>query len=100
MNGEDGLGAIYPPMPNAVMMYEVLGYGADHPPRAMTRKAFDRLLVIGEERSLPALRVGPGHLLTCHAMIEAGGEEAFGSAKGGPRLAMPKQVLDVKGDWA
>src|SRR3984885_3066584 len=30
LNGEDGLGAIYPPMANAVMMYEVLGKPADY----------------------------------------------------------------------
>src|SRR3984893_11837159 len=48
LNGEDGLGAIYPPMANTVMMYEVLGKPADYPPRAVTRKALDRLLVIGE----------------------------------------------------
>ena len=35
LNGEDGLGAIYPPMANTVMMYEVLGFPADHPPRAI-----------------------------------------------------------------
>src|SRR4051794_10960031 len=46
LNGEDGLGAIYPPMANAVMMYEVLGYGPDHPPRAITRRGLDKLLVI------------------------------------------------------
>src|ERR1700738_2625170 len=34
LNGEDGLGAIYPPIANAVMMYEVLGKPADYPPRA------------------------------------------------------------------
>ena len=27
LNGEDGLGAIYPPMANTVMMYEALGKG-------------------------------------------------------------------------
>jgi squalene-hopene/tetraprenyl-beta-curcumene cyclase len=27
LNGEEGLGAIYPPMANTVMMYEVLGQG-------------------------------------------------------------------------
>ena len=37
LNGEDGVGAIYPPMANTVMMYDALGYGADHPPRAITR---------------------------------------------------------------
>src|SRR4051812_38180350 len=30
LNGEDGLGAIYPPMANTVMMYEVLGKPADY----------------------------------------------------------------------
>src|SRR6266478_9915278 len=44
LNGEDGLGAIYPPMANAVMMYEVLGKPADYPPRAVTRRGLDRLL--------------------------------------------------------
>ncbi|MDB5653681.1 MAG: Squalene cyclase, partial [Tardiphaga sp.] len=41
LNGEDGLGAIYPPMANTVMMYEVLGFPADHPPRAITRRGID-----------------------------------------------------------
>ena len=102
VNGEDGLGAIYPPMANAVMMYEVLGYGADHPPRAMTRKGLDRLLVIGEEEAYCQPCVSPvwDTSLTCHAMIEAGGAEAFGSAKEGLDWLLPKQVLDVKGDWA
>jgi squalene-hopene/tetraprenyl-beta-curcumene cyclase len=102
VNGEDGLGAIYPPMANTVMMYEVLGYGADHPPRAMTRKALDRLLVIGEEEAYcqPCMSPVWDTSLTCHAMIEAGGEEAFGSAKEGLDWLLPKQVLDVKGDWA
>jgi squalene-hopene/tetraprenyl-beta-curcumene cyclase len=41
LNGEDGLGAIYPPMANTVMMYEALGKGADYPPRAVTRRGID-----------------------------------------------------------
>ncbi len=32
LNGEDGLGAIYPAMANSVMMFDALGYAADHPP--------------------------------------------------------------------
>ncbi|MET1026232.1 MAG: prenyltransferase/squalene oxidase repeat-containing protein, partial [Dongiaceae bacterium] len=31
LNGEDGLGAIYPALANSVMMFEVLGYPKDHP---------------------------------------------------------------------
>src|SRR5580692_3405040 len=38
LNGEDGVGAIFPPMANAVMMYEALGKGADYPPRATQRR--------------------------------------------------------------
>src|SRR6267154_2875757 len=51
LNGEDGLGAIYPPMANTVMMYEVLGKPADYPPRAITRRGLERLLVIGEHEA-------------------------------------------------
>ena len=32
LNGEDGLGAIYPAMANTVMMFDALGFAADHPP--------------------------------------------------------------------
>jgi squalene-hopene/tetraprenyl-beta-curcumene cyclase len=102
LNGEDGLGAIYPPMANAVMMYEVLGKGADYPPRAVTRRGLDRLLVIGEHEAYCQPCVSPvwDTSLTCHALIEAGGDEALAPAKQGLDWLKPKQVLDVKGDWA
>src|SRR3954467_15487323 len=38
LNGRDGLGAIYPAMANAVMMYDALGYPPDHPQRATARE--------------------------------------------------------------
>ena len=47
LNGEDGLGAIYPPMANVVMMYEALGKDENFPPRAIPRRGIDKLLVIG-----------------------------------------------------
>ena len=63
LNGEDGLGAIYPAMANAVMMYDALGYPPDHPDRAIARRAVDKLLVVQRRRGLlPALRLaGLGH---------------------------------------
>jgi squalene-hopene/tetraprenyl-beta-curcumene cyclase len=102
LNGEDGLGAIYPPIANVVMMYEVLGKPADYPPRAITRKALERLLVIGEHEAYCQPCVSPvwDTALTCHAMLEAGDAAALASAKGGMDWLLPKQVLDVKGDWA
>jgi squalene-hopene/tetraprenyl-beta-curcumene cyclase len=102
INGEDGLGAIYPPMANAVMMYEVLGKGADYQPRAMTRKALDLLLVVGEHEAYCQPCVSPvwDTALTCHAMLEAGGEDASHAAKQGLDWLLPRQELTVKGDWA
>ena len=102
LNGEDGLGAIYPPMANAVMMYEVLGKPADYPPRAVTRRGLDRLLVIGEHEAYCQPCVSPvwDTALTCHALLEAGGEARCAPAKQGLDWLMPRQVLDIKGDWA
>ena len=102
MNGEDRLGAIYPPMANAVMMYEVLGKPADYPPRAITRRGLDKLLVIGEHEAYCQPCVSPvwDTALTCHAMFEAGSEQSLPSAKQGLDWLLPRQVLDVKGDWA
>jgi squalene-hopene/tetraprenyl-beta-curcumene cyclase len=102
LNGEDGLGAIYPPMANMVMMYEVLGFPADYPPRAIQRRGIDKLLVVGEVEAYCQPCVSPvwDTALTAHAMLETGGDEAFGQAKQGLDWLVPKQVLDVKGDWA
>ena len=38
--------------------------------------------------------------LTCHALIEAGGERALPEAKQGLDWLKPRQILDLKGDWA
>jgi squalene-hopene/tetraprenyl-beta-curcumene cyclase len=102
LNGEDGLGAIYPPIANAIMMYEALGKPADYPPRAITRRALEKLLVIGEHEAYCQPCVSPvwDTSLTCHAMFEAGSDEALSSAKQGLDWLKPKQVLDIKGDWA
>jgi squalene-hopene/tetraprenyl-beta-curcumene cyclase len=102
LNGEDGMGAIYPPMANIVMMYDALGKDENYPPRAVTRKAIDRLLVVGEEEAYCQPCVSPvwDTALTCHAMTEAGSDAAISSVKKGLDWLLPKQVLDLKGDWA
>jgi squalene-hopene/tetraprenyl-beta-curcumene cyclase len=102
LNGEDGMGAIYPPMANIVMMYDALGKDADYPPRAATRRGLDKLLVIREEEAYCQPCASPvwDTALTCHAMNEAGGEAAMSSVKKGLDWLVPRQVLDVKGDWA
>jgi squalene-hopene/tetraprenyl-beta-curcumene cyclase len=101
-NGEDGMGAIYPPMANIVMVYDALGKPRDYPPRALTRRGIDKLLVIGETEAYCQPCVSPvwDTTLTCHAMIEAGSATANAAAKRGLDWLVPKQVLDLKGDWA
>src|SRR6202050_3704024 len=102
LNGEDGLGAIYPPMANTVMMYEALGKSADYPPRAVTRRGLERLLVVGEREAYCQPCVSPvwDTSLTAHALIEAGSEEALPAARKGLDWLLPKQGLAIRGDWA
>jgi squalene-hopene/tetraprenyl-beta-curcumene cyclase len=102
LNGEDGMGAIYPPMANIVMMYEALGKDENFPPRAVTRRGIDKLLVIGEHEAYCQPCVSPvwDTALTCHALAEAGDPESLARAKQGLDWLKPRQVLDLKGDWA
>ena len=102
LNGEDGLGAIYPAMANSVMMFDVLGYPQDHPHRKLARASVERLLVIKDEEAYCQPCVSPvwDTGLVCHALMEAGGEEAERRVRDGLEWLKPLQVLDVKGDWA
>lgn len=102
LNGEDGLGAIFPPMVNTVMVYDALGYDENHPPRAVTRRGIDLLLVFNGEEAYCQPCVSPvwDTALTCHTLLEAGDEESVRKAKQGLEWLQPRQVLDVKGDWA
>ena len=102
LNGEDGLGAIYPAMANSVMMFDVLGYPEDHPHRKLARRSVERLLVIKDEEAYCQPCVSPvwDTGLAAHALMEAGGEEAERRVRQGLEWLKPLQVLDVKGDWA
>ena len=102
LNGEDGLGAIYPAMANSVMMFDVLGYPKDHPDAALARAAVEKLVVVDEREAYCQPCVSPvwDTALVCHALLETGEETAAASAERALQWLLPKQVLDVKGDWA
>ena len=102
LNGEDGLGAIYPAMANSVMMFDALGYAEDHPHRALARKSVENLLVIKEAEAYCQPCVSPvwDTALAAHALMEAGGPEAEAKALAALQWLKPLQVLEVKGDWA
>ncbi len=102
LNGDDGLGAIYPAMANSVMMFEVLGYPKDHPHVAIARASVEKLVIINDHEAYCQPCVSPvwDTGLACHALMESGDETAIASARRGLKWLLPKQVLDVKGDWA
>ena len=101
LNGEDGLGAIYPAMANSVMMYDTLGYPEGHPQRAIARQSIEKILVVHEHEAYCQPCVSPiwDTGLACHALLEAGGERGNARVKRGLDWLVPKQVLDVRGDW-
>jgi squalene-hopene/tetraprenyl-beta-curcumene cyclase len=101
LNGDDGLGAIFPAMANSVMMFDALGYPEQHPQRAIARKSIDKLLVVHEHEGYCQPCVSPiwDTGLTCHALLEVGGEHALTQVSKGLEWLVPKQILDVKGDW-
>ena len=102
LNGEDGLGAIYPAMANSVMMFDLLGYPEDHPDLAVARKSLDKLLVIKDDEAYCQPCVSPvwDTALTCHALLEVGGDAATRQAMHGLDWLEPLQILDLPGDWA
>jgi squalene-hopene/tetraprenyl-beta-curcumene cyclase len=101
LNGEEGLGAIFPAMANTVMMFDVLGYAKDHPDLVLARRSIDKLLVLKDDEAYCQPCVSPvwDTALVCHALLEAGGSDAIEPAGRGLDWLEPLQVLDVAGDW-
>jgi len=101
LNGEDGLGAIYPAMANSVMMYECLGYPKDDPNLVIAKESVEKLVAVDEIFTYCQPCVSPvwDTSLACHALIESGEPLAVAKAKQGLEWLKGKQILDVKGDW-
>jgi len=100
LNGEDGLGAIYPAMANAVMFLDALGYAPDHPDAATAWGAISKLLIVGEEEAYcqPCLSPIWDTSLAGHAVIEALG--AVADADAACHWLAAQQITEVRGDWA
>ena len=102
LNGEDGLGAIFPAMANAVMAFDALGYAKDHPDLVTAKRAV---------RTLLALKDGAGYCQPCVspvwdtglaslALMEAEAPRDGTAASRAMDWLAKRQILDVKGDWA
>jgi squalene-hopene/tetraprenyl-beta-curcumene cyclase len=102
LNGEDGLGAIFPAMANAVLMYRCLGVGEDDPRVVTAWAAIEKLVEErGEETYVqPCLSPVWDTALVSHALLEAGGEANMTAAGRGLTWLLEREIRDVQGDWA
>ena len=101
LNGEDGLGAIFPAMVNALEMMVLLGYSADDPRRVTAKRAIEKLLVDRGERAYCQPCVSPiwDTALAALAMQEVDDSQATRSAVRALDWLLPLQVLEEVGDW-
>lgn len=108
LNGEDGLGAIYPAMANSVMAYHALGIADDDPRAAIAWRSVKKLLIETDTEAYCQPCVSPiwDTALTGHAVIETiSHNRAVDREVTSQKLAKSlkwlkdRQILDVKGDW-
>ena len=100
LNGECGLGAIFPAMVNAYEALALLGYDYDHPYRKQCRLALQGLLVDEGERAWCQPCTSPvwDTVLTCLALQEDREADQRPVLKALDWL-IPNQILDEPGDW-
>ena len=102
LNGDDGLGGIFPAIANTIMMFDCLGYAPDHPGYQTALDATRKLLVLDRERSYcqPCLSPVWDTALACHALMEIGDPRLDPPIRQGLDWLETKQVLELAGDWA
>jgi squalene-hopene/tetraprenyl-beta-curcumene cyclase len=102
LNGEDGLGAIFPAMVNSLLMLDALGRTEADPRVRIARTSIEKLLVIKEDEAYCQPCVSPvwDTALTAHALLEVGGPECEARARDSLDWLKPLQVLDINGDWS
>ncbi|MEE8189648.1 MAG: squalene--hopene cyclase [Kiloniellales bacterium] len=103
LNGEDGLGGIFPAMANAVMALDALGRPDDDPEFVTARKAVDRLLFDrGPDITYcqPCLSPIWDTCLAAHAMLEAGEDPDGPVMQKAIDWLLEREITDTVGDWA
>lgn len=107
LNGEDGLGGIFPAMVNAYEAMLLTGMPKDHPHVVICRKAIDKLLVINEHDAYcqPCLSPVWDTGLAALALQEVYKGENSSALTNSEDLAkayewlQSKQLMDEPGDW-
>jgi squalene-hopene/tetraprenyl-beta-curcumene cyclase len=101
LNAEDGLGAIFPAMVNALEAMVILGYPADDPRRVTAKRALQKLLVEGPSSAYCQPCVSPvwDTALASHAMQQIGCPTSLAAATRALDWLQTEQLLDEPGDW-
>jgi squalene-hopene/tetraprenyl-beta-curcumene cyclase len=101
LNGEDGLGAIFPAMVNALEAMVLLGYPSDHPHRVTAKRALEKLLVIQGASAYCQPCVSPvwDSALAALALQETTDEMAHAAANRALDWLKERQLLNEPGDW-
>ncbi|MEM8947976.1 MAG: squalene--hopene cyclase [Pseudomonadota bacterium] len=102
LNGEEGLGGIYPAMANAVIALELMGFEKTHPDVVTAKRALRRLLVIEDDRAYcqPCLSPVWDTALAAHAMLEVADREPSEPARRALDWLVERQISNKIGDWA
>jgi squalene-hopene/tetraprenyl-beta-curcumene cyclase len=102
LNGENGLGAIFPAMVNSLLMFDALSSSKRDEKVGTARAAIENLLVIegGEAYCQPCVSPVWDTALAAHTLLEVGGANCERRALSCLKWLRPSQVLDTVGDWA
>jgi squalene-hopene/tetraprenyl-beta-curcumene cyclase len=101
LNGDDGLGAIFPAMVNSLEAMATLGIAADDPRRIAAKRSLQNLLVVNSSSAYCQPCVSPiwDTTLAILAMQETGGAAALSASVRGLDWLRSQQLLDEPGDW-
>lgn len=102
LNGDDGLGGIFPAIANTVMAFDALGYSPQHPDLLIAKAAVRKLLVIHDDGAYcqPCLSPVWDTSLALHALVEAGEPGDGPTVSAALKWLAERQIMDVVGDWA
>jgi squalene-hopene/tetraprenyl-beta-curcumene cyclase len=102
LNGEDGLGGIFPAMANTVMAFHALKYAKDDEDFIIAKAAIEKLLVVEDDKAYcqPCLSPIWDTALAAQALLEVGDNKSTAAANSSLKWLKDRQVLDVAGDWA
>jgi len=102
LNGDDGLGGIFPAMVNAHESLALLGYAADHPLRRQTRAALHKLLVEQDDEAYcqPCLSPIWDTALAALTLQEVERGESDEDVTRALDWLLERQVTDLHGDYA